>query len=227
MPIKEPFPLHLQVHETGGNNVLALGPRYREPMRGDDTVVIAVSHRGGYSQRSVLVSRAQMRELADWCNRWLDEGWPGVTPQEGPTTSDVIEHYRDIAVRYRIEADHTRIDADRRVDAALALIPPDRRGEDLRAIAQEQAEHWQRLQTERDELEKLRRVWVQGMIDIVQSTTPSASAIRTAIGKLIEAQHRIVSGFSAKPKDPGPTPESPLYQVRTNASGDAAVGRAR
>ena len=47
-----------ELHETGGNDVLLLGPRHLPPLT--DDLVLAVQHRtyGDSSRRSILMSRA-------------------------------------------------------------------------------------------------------------------------------------------------------------------------
>jgi hypothetical protein len=111
-----------ELHNTS-NNMLTVGPRLRTPIT--DDLVLAMQHPtyGDSSRRSVLLSRPQVRELLDWLTTWYEHGWHGVRRAERPTSADIIEHYRDIAVRERLRADHERIDAHRLLHAAVALHP--------------------------------------------------------------------------------------------------------
>jgi hypothetical protein len=174
-----------ELHETGGNDVLLLSPRHLPPLT--DDLVLAVQHRtyGESSRRSILMSRAQTGELLAWLGAWWEHGWPGVPRVEGPTSADVIEHYRDIAVRERIRADHERIDAHRLLHAAVALVPPGCRSDDLDAIALDQGRAWVRLQQERDRLEEIRRGLVHGLSEMQHARNASADQLRAAAGRLL------------------------------------------
>ena len=174
-----------ELHETGGNDVLLLGPRHLPPI--SDDLVLSVQHRtyGESSRRSILMSRAQTGELLQWLSAWWERGWAGVPRAEGPTSVDVIEHYRNIAVRERLRADHERIDAHRLLHAAIALAPPGSRSHDLDAIALEQGRAWVRLQHERDRLEEVRRGLVQGLGDLQDASNASADQLRAAAGRLL------------------------------------------
>lgn len=118
--------------------------------------------------KSVLLSRAQVEDLHDWLGRWLAEGWDGVAPVHGPTSADIIEHYRDIAVREQIRADHERIDGARRLAAALTLIPAEiLAGEpELEAIAAERGRERRHLQDDADRGEQSRRIFLAGLHQI-------------------------------------------------------------
>jgi hypothetical protein len=100
---------YLELHQKGTRTLLAVAPR--GVAIGTDELHIGI---GGavYDTygKSVLLSRAQVEDLHDWLGRWLAEGWDGVPPVQGPTSADIIEHYRDIAAREQIRADHERID---------------------------------------------------------------------------------------------------------------------
>lgn len=174
-----------ELHETGGNDVLLLGPRHLTPIT--DDLVLSVQHRtyGESARRSILMSRAQTGELLEWLSAWWEHGWPGVSRAEGPTSSDIIEHYRSIAVRERIRADHERLDAHRLLHAAIALTPPGSRSDDLDAIALEQGRAWVRLRQERDRLEEIRRGLVQGLCELQAASNASAEQLRTAAGRLL------------------------------------------
>jgi hypothetical protein len=174
-----------ELHETGGNDVLLLGPRHLPPST--DDLVLSVQHRtyGESSRRSILLSRAQTGELLAWLAAWWENGWPGVPRAEGPTSADVIEHYRNIAVRERIRADHERLDAHRLLHAAIALAPPGSRSGDLDAIALEQGRAWVRLQQERDRLEEIRRGLVHGLSEMQHARNASADQLRAAAGRLL------------------------------------------
>ena len=121
--------------------------------------------------KSVLLSRAQVEDLHDWLSRWLAEGWDGVPPMQGPTSADIIEHYRDVAVRERVRADHERIDGARRLAAALSLIPAEIRSDqpELEAIAAQQATEWQHLQADADRGEHTRLTFITGLHQIEEA----------------------------------------------------------
>jgi hypothetical protein len=121
--------------------------------------------------RSVLLSRAQVEDLHDWLSRWLAKGWDGVPPVQGPTSADIIEHYRDIAVRERVRADHERINGDRQLAAALSLIPAEIRSDqpELEAIAAQQATEWQHLRADADRGEQARLRFVTGLHQIEEA----------------------------------------------------------
>lgn len=203
----------LQIHD--GTDVLSMGPRSARP---DDTLVASIGHTGGYSRRAILLTRAQVAELHEFTTKWLAEGWPGVPQVEGRSTADVVRHFRDIAVRYQVEADHARSDTIRQVDAALALIPADRRSVDLAVVAKAQSEMWRRLQTERDDLEELRLAWLGAMwavaelSDAVFAKPEAGAKVRAHIRKMIDRQDRILSDRSGRaPK--GDPPDAPMYDT--------------
>ncbi|MDG4834175.1 hypothetical protein O7627_33460 [Solwaraspora sp. WMMD1047] len=167
--------------------MLTVGPRHHRPL--SDDLVLAIGHRTYFqsSSRSVLLTRAQVRELLDWLSAWYEHGWDGVPREEGPTTADIVEHYHNAAIRERIRADHERIDAHRLLQAAIALIPADCRSQDLDEVALDQGRIWTRLQKERDHLEGTRQALVEGLWEIEHSTTPSADVLRTAAARLLKA----------------------------------------
>ncbi|RSM65269.1 hypothetical protein DMB66_17250 [Actinoplanes sp. ATCC 53533] len=187
--------------------MLIVGPRHHRPL--SDDLVLAVGHRTYFasSSKSVLLSRAQVHELLDWLSTWYEHGWAGVPREEGPTTADIVEHYHDVAIRERIRADHERIDAHRLLHAAIALLPPDSRSQDLDDAALDQGRIWARLQKEHDRLEEIRRGLVQGLCEIKFSTTPSADALRKAVGKLLEV-NKLWSGDISDAE----AADTPLYR---------------
>lgn len=198
-----------------GNTVLSIGPRSASP---DDTVVISVDQIIYGSGRSILMSRAMVRELDEVLTQWLADGWPGVRQVEGPSTADAIAHFKDIAIRYQIEADRARTDAARQIDAAMALIPVEHRSADLDVIAKEQAGIWQRIQRECDELEQLRRSWIAALSDLAERARRSVEPLPSAtlgkwVEKTISAQDRILSSRSGR-KPKGEAPESPIYDMK-------------
>jgi hypothetical protein len=194
---------HLELHQIGTRTMLAVAPR--GVAIGTDELHIGI---GGavYDTygKSVLLSRAQVEDLQDWLSRWLAEGWDGVPPVQGPTSADIIEHYRDIAVRERVRADHERIDGDRRLAAALSLIPAEIRSDqpELEAIAARQDTEWQHLQADADRGEQARLTFITGLHQVEEALdrrdaqrTPGQSVddaemflgkIRTALRKLAE-----------------------------------------
>ena len=196
----------LELHETGGNDVLLLGPRHQRPCT--DDLVLSVQHRtyGDSSRRSILLSRAQAGELLQWLSAWYEHGWDGVARTEGPTSADVIEHYRDIAVRERLRADHERVDAHRLLHAAIALVPPDYRSEDLDAVALEQGRAFVRLDRERDRLDQIRCALVLGLVTLHHATTATADQLRTAADRLLKANR-----LGAVQVSDADAADSPLY----------------
>lgn len=168
---------HFELHQVGTRTMLVLAPRGTSI--GTDEVHVGI---GAYCYdtygKSVLLSRAQVRDLHAWLGAWLASGWPGVPAQEGPTNGDVIEHYRNIAVRERLAADHERCRVGRLLTAALSLIPAqDRATEpDLDAIAREDGAVWQRLQAAADRGEAARLIFVQGLHDVDQWLTRRRAA---------------------------------------------------
>lgn len=88
------------------NTVLTAGPRHARP--GTDDVVLSVRHTGVGTGRSILLSRAQAREVRDWLDQWLEHGWPGVPQVEGPSNADVITHFQEIALRAQRDLDRLR-----------------------------------------------------------------------------------------------------------------------
>lgn len=161
---------YLELHQIGTRTMLAVAPR--GVAMGTDELHIGI---GGavYDTygKSVLLSRAQVEDLHGWLTRWLAEGWDGVAPVQGPTSADIIEHYRDIAVRERTRADHERIDGGRWLAAALSLIPAEILSDQpaLEAIASEQASEWQHLQDDADRGEQARLIFITGLHQIEQT----------------------------------------------------------
>ncbi len=177
----------LELHESGGNDVLLLGPRHQRPCT--DDLVLGVQHRtyGNSSRRSIVLSRAQAGELLQWLTAWYEHGWDAVPRTEGPTSADVIEHYRAVAVRERIRADHERLDAHRLLHAAIALVPPGCRSEDLDAVALEQGRALVRLDRERERLDQIRAALAIGLVTLQHATTATADQLRTAAGRILKA----------------------------------------
>lgn len=194
-----------ELHNIGDNNVLTIGPRYRPAL--SDDLVLSVRHRTTGGGRSVLLSRAQTLEVLDWLGAWYEHGWAGVPRAEGPTSADVIEHYARAAVREQIRADHERIDAHRLLHAAIALLPPGSRSQDLDDVALDQGRIWARIANERDHLETLRRTLVLGLREIQQSTTASADALRKAAGRLLKANKPFTGHISD-----ADAADTPLYR---------------
>jgi len=176
---------HLELHQIGTRTMLAVAPR--GVAIGTDELHIGI---GGavYDTygRSVLLSRAQVEDLHDWLSRWLAEGWDGVPPMQGPTNADIIEHYRDIAVRERVRADHERIAGDRRLAAALSLIPAEIRSDqpELEAIAAQQATEWQHLQADADRGEQARLTFITGLHQIEEALDRRAA--QRTLGQAID-----------------------------------------
>jgi hypothetical protein len=161
---------YLELQQIGTRTMLVVAPR--GVAMGTDELHIGI---GGtvYDTygKSVLLSRAQVEDLHGWLTRWLAEGWDGVKPVLGPTSADIIEHYRDVAVREQVHADRERIDGARRLAAALSLVPaeilPDQ--PELETIASQQASEWQHLQDDADRGEQARLIFVTGLHQIEQA----------------------------------------------------------
>lgn len=181
---------------------LRLGPRYKKPI--SDDAVLTVGYHGG-NDKSILLTRARAAELRDWLSVWLEHGWAGVPRQDGESTADVIDHFRDIAIRYQIERDHARIDAAREVDAALALIPAELRTVDLVKVAAAQSRYWARLQAERDALENFRLACVSLVFEIGQAKSATADDIRKALNKFLDRHNH------PEAKMPAVVPDAPIY----------------
>lgn len=181
-----------------------LGPRHKTPI--SDDAVLTVGYHSG-SDKSVLLTRARAAELRDWLNVWLEHGWAGVPQVDGESTADVIDHFRDIAIRYQIERDHARTDAAREVAAALALIPAELRTVDLVKVAAEQSLHWARLQAERDALEGFRLACISLVFEIEQAKSATADQIRKALDKFLDRHNH------PKPKMPAVVPDAPIYDM--------------
>lgn len=158
---------YLELHQKGTRELLAVAPR--GVAIGTDELHIGI---GGavYDMygRSVLLSRAQVEDLYEWLGRWLAEGWDGVPPVQGPTSADIIEHYRDIAIHQQVRADHERVDGARLLAAALALVPAEcLAGQpELDAIADQQAKQWEHLQADADRGEQSRLIFLSGLHQI-------------------------------------------------------------
>lgn len=196
----------LQIQDSAGSNtMLTAGPIHVKPI--SDDLVLAVVHRTYAQGRSILLSQAKARELHEWLGRWLEHGWPGVPRQEGPTSADVIKHYQDIAIRERIAADHVRSDCGREVDAALALIPVDKRSVDLVAVARAQSELWHRITAERDALEQTRLSFLTALHEMADAKGATADQLRAVAGK-VSARH---AHPKVKPV-PDPVPNAPVYR---------------
>lgn len=183
---------------------LRLGPRHKQPI--SDDAVLTVGYHSG-SDKSVLLSRARAAELRDWLSLWLERGWEGVPQVDGESTADVIDHFRDIAIRYQIERDHARTDAAREVDAALALIPAELRTVDLVKVAEEQSRHWALLQAERNALENFRLACVSLVFEIAQAKNASDDDIRKALDKFLDRHNH------PEVKMPAVVPDAPIYDA--------------
>jgi len=181
---------------------LRLGPRHKTPI--SDDAVLTVGYHSG-NDKSVLLTRARAAELRDWLNVWLEQGWAGVPQVDGESTADVIDHFRNIAVRYQIERDHARADAAREVDAALALIPAELRTVDLVKVAAEQSLQWARLQAERDALENFRLACVSLVFDIDEARAATADDIRKALHRFLDRHNH------PEPKMPAVVSDAPIY----------------
>ncbi|MCW6004306.1 hypothetical protein K1W54_06885 [Micromonospora sp. CPCC 205371] len=175
-----------ELHNIGDNSVLTIGPRHRPAL--SDDLVLSVQHRTTGGGRSLLLARAQTREMLDWLASWYEHGWAGVPHTEGPTSADVIEHHRDVAVRERIRADHERIDPHRLLHAAIALVPAGCRSQDLDETALAQGRAWARVEKGPGHLEQTRRALVQGRCETAHSPPPSADAPRRAASRLLKVK---------------------------------------
>src|SRR5262249_51082539 len=130
-------PKALEIEDVQANLRLDVGPRHKMPIT--DDVVLSVGTRGGYSSRSILLTRARAEELHDWLGKWLANGWEGVPLEDGESSADVIAHFRDIAVSKGVELDRARNQFFRDLHAAIALIPAEHRDTDLAKVSAEQS----------------------------------------------------------------------------------------
>lgn len=198
---------HLELHQIGTRTMLAVAPR--GVAKGTDELHIGIGN-ATYDTygKSILLSRAQLEELHDWLTRWLTEGWDGVAAVAGPTSADIIEHYRDVAVRERIRADHERADGARLLTAALSLIPAEALPQQpqLEKMAGEQEAAWQHLRDDADRKEQARLIFISGLHHIEQvlahrdgqratgqateDTETTLATIRTALRKLADRAAR-------------------------------------
>ncbi|MER7278363.1 hypothetical protein ABT369_28380 [Dactylosporangium sp. NPDC000244] len=181
---------------------LRLGPRHKTPI--SDDAVLTIGYHSG-SDKSVLLTRARATKLRDWLNVWLEHGWEGVPQEDGQSTADVIDHFRDIAIRYQIERDRARTNAAREIDAALALIPAELRTVDLVKVAEEQSRHWAQLQAEVDALESFRLACVSLIFEIDQAGDIGADVIRKALHKFLDRHNH------PKAKMLAVVPDAPIY----------------
>lgn len=204
---------HLELHQVGTRGMLAVAARGVSVGTDELHIGVGGSVYDTYG-RSVLLSRAQVEQLHDWLGRWLAEGWDGVPPVQGPTSADIIEHYREVAVRERVRADRERRDGGRLLAAALSLIPADvQAGQpELEAVAAGEAATWQHLQADADRGEQARLIFLTGLHQIedairhrdnrrardqnVEDAEASIATIRKALGKLAErgAHPAVTSG---------------------------------
>lgn len=201
--------LEIQDH---GNTVLRCMPRHAKPM--SDDVVLAVTHRTYDQGRSTLLTRAKATELRDWLDLWLDEGWDGIPQQDGETTSDLVRHYEDVAIRARIEADRVRAEANRQIDAALALIPPDRRTVDLQRVVDEQTRVWNLLTGEHQAREKAMTGIVSALIEMWQAAGATADQLRKAARVTLDRYNH------PKPVKQ-PSGDAPIYRMEQLSLFDA------
>jgi hypothetical protein len=192
---------YLELHQIGTRTMLAVAPR--GVAMGTDELHIGI---GGavYDTygKSVLLTRAQVEDLHGWLTRWLTEGWDGVKPVQGPTTADIIEHYRDLAVREQVRADRERIDGGRRLAAALSLVPAEIRPDqpELETIASQQASQWQHLQDDADRGEQARFIFVTGLHQIeralehrdgLRALGQATDDAETTLGKIRKALRKV------------------------------------
>ena len=161
---------HLELHQIGVRTMLAVAPRGVGIGTDEVHIGIGAAVYDTYG-KSVLLSRPQVEELHAWLTQWLAEGWDGVPPVHGPTSADVIEHYRDVAVRERLRADRERSDGGRRLAAALSLIPPNvlATSAELERIAAQHADEWTRLQADADRGERARLIFITGLHEVEQA----------------------------------------------------------
>jgi hypothetical protein len=194
---------HLELHQVGTRDMLAVAARGVSVGTDELHTGVGGSVYDTYG-RSVLLSRAQVEELHDWLGRWLAEGWDDVPPVQGPTSADIIEHYREVAVRERVRADRERRDGGRLLAAALSLIPAEVQAgrPELEAVAAGEAAAWQHLQADADRGEQARLIFLAGLHQIedairqrdsrraleqnVEDAEAFIAKIRKALGKVAE-----------------------------------------
>jgi hypothetical protein len=187
---------------AANNAELAVSARHKKPITDD----LVVTCRQSYSERPILLSRAQVGELHDWFGKWLAEGWDGVPHTEGPTTADVIRHFQDVAVRARVELDHARSDHYVQEQALLALLPAERRSADLAKVAAWQSEQWARIEATSVELENFRLTFV-GFVHTLEE-----AGTRADPAKVLAAMQKMLRRFNhPTPKLPDPVPDAPVF----------------
>ena len=195
-------PKPLEIAETQCR--LRLGPRYKKPIT-DDAVLTIGYHSG--NDKSILLTRARAKELHDWLGTWLEHGWDGVKQDDGESTADTIDHFRDIAIRYQIERDRARTDAAQEINAALALIPAELRTADLAKVAAWQSENWARIEATSAELEKFRLAFI-GFVYALEEAGPS----RVDPAKVLAELQKMLKRYNhPTPKLPDPVPDAPVY----------------
>ena len=85
--------------------------------RDDNTLVLTVGAIGyGHQRRSIVLAPAQVAEVRDYLDGWLADRSHAVPA--GPSTADVVTHYREVAMREKLAADRAR----REAEAAGAVI---------------------------------------------------------------------------------------------------------
>lgn len=181
---------------------LKLGPRHATPIT-DDCVLTVGYHSG--NDKSVLLTRARAAELHEWLGTWLEHGWDGVKQVDGESTADVIDHFRDIAVRKGVELDRARNQFHRDLDAAIALIPADRRTHDLATVATEQSQIWHRQQAQIDGLERFRVAIVSVLHDMLGARGLTVEQALKALQKTVDKYNH------PKTPDALPTTDAPIY----------------
>lgn len=182
---------------------LRLGSRHTPPIT-DDAVLTVGYHSG--NDKSVLLTRARATELHEWLGTWLERGWDGVKQEDGESTADVIDHFRDIAIRYKLDLDHARSDFHRDLDAALALIPAELRTVELAKVAAEQSRHWHRQQAEIEGLERFRLAVVSLLFEMSQARNLTGE-------QALRALQRTVDRYNHPKVDDAklPTADAPVY----------------
>jgi hypothetical protein len=207
-------PKALEIEDVQANLRLGVGPRYKKPIT--DDVVLTVSTRGGHGSRSILLTRARATELHEWLGVWLEHGWDGVKQEDGESTAEVIDHFRDIAIRHRIDLDHARSDFHRDLDAALALIPAELRTVELTEVAAEQSRIWHRQQAERDGLERFRLGIISLLFEMGKARGLTGEQALNALQKTVDKyNHPRVDDAKL------PTSDAPIYDSEQLGLGES------
>lgn len=193
---------------AGFAHALVVCSTHRTPTR--DEVVVLVESLG--QQHDVLLSRARVEELHAALGEWLERGWPGVQPVQGPTSFDVIRHWQDVATRQRVDHERAMADLHRQLDAAIALIPPERRSVDLADVVEQQSALWHRLDTEHRAAGRALAKARGALFEIGWGPARGGELSRDGMIRVAQTVHQATHPGGAP--TPDAVPEAPVYDVQ-------------